>query len=121
MGFGKNNYAKVWEVDRKSDTLTKLRISTSRKNKKTEEYETDFSGFIACVGTACAGKAAKLKSGDRIQIGDCDVTNRYDKEKKVTYTDFKVFNFEVSGGNSNATTEPQPEVDDGEVDSRLPF
>lgn len=39
MGFRQNAYAKVWEVDRKSDTMTKLRISTSRKNKKTEEYE----------------------------------------------------------------------------------
>ena len=122
MGFNKGSYAKVWDVEPKSDTLTRLRISTSKKNKQTDQYEQDFSDYVACVGTACASKAARLSKGDKIRIGDSDVTNRYDKDKKMTYYNFKMFNFEVeSGSSANNNTEPQPEVDDGEVDSRLPF
>lgn len=125
MGFRTGAFAKVWEVKPISDTNVKLRLSVSRKNKQTGEYEQDFSGFVNAVGTAAAKKAGGLKEGDRIKIGDVDVTTKYDAEKKVTYTNFKMFSFELDG-DSNApkpnNTEPQPSVDSGEVDdSRLPF
>ena len=103
----------------------KLRLSVSRKNKQTGEYEQDFSGFVNAVGTAAAKKAASLKEGDRIKIGDVDVTTKYDAEKKTTYTNFKMFSFELDDSGSapkSNNTEPQPSVDSGEVDdSRLPF
>lgn len=105
----------------------KLRISISRKNKQSGEYEQDFSGFVNAIGTAAAKKAACLKEGDTIKLGDVDVTTKYDKQKEVTYTNYKIFSFEVDNGNSNpvpkaASNEPQPEVDGGEDDdSRLPF
>ena len=51
MGFRSGSFAKVWEVSPVNDTSTKLRISVSRKNKQTGEYEQDFSGFVMCVGT----------------------------------------------------------------------
>lgn len=122
MGFRTGAYAKVWEVEQKSDTSTKLRMSISRKNKQTGEYEQEFSGYVYAIGTAAAGKAAKLKEGDRIKIGDTDVTTRYDKEKKTTYTNYKIFSFDLDNGESYDTTSPQPEVDDGEIDdSMLPF
>lgn len=128
MGFRKESFATVWSVEPVSDTFTKARVSINRKNKQTGEYETDFSGFIGFFGTATAKKAACLKERARIKLGDVDVTNRYDKEKNVTYTNFKVFNFEMADGaqtqQTQSTTEPQPLVDDGEIDdsdSRLPF
>lgn len=129
MGFRTGAFAKVWEVTPVSDTSTKLRISISRKNKKTEEYEQDFGGFVHAIGTAAAKKAACLKSGDTIKLGDVDVSNRYDSEKKREYTNCKIFSFEVDNGSASksttnpaATTEPQPAVDGGEVDdARLPF
>lgn len=125
MGFRKDSYAKVWSVESMSDTSTKLRISTSRKNKESGEYEQDFSGFVTCVGTAAAKKAACLKEGDRIKLGDVDVTTRYDKEKKTTYTNFKVFSFDVEGSApapAEPHNDPQPTVDSGEADdNRLPF
>lgn len=104
----------------------KLRISISRKNKQSGEYEQDFSGFVNAIGTAAAKKAACLKEGDTIKLGDVDVTTKYDKQKEVTYTNYKIFSFEVDGGNTSApkaaSNEPQPEVDGGEADdSRLPF
>ena len=127
MGFRKDSFATVWSAEVVSDTLTKVRLSISRKNKQTGEYETDFSGFVSFVGTAAAKKAAALKEKDRIKLGDIDVTNRYDKERNTTFTNFKVFSFEMQGENAAAapaaaSTEPQPQVDGGEVDdSRLPF
>ena len=113
MGFRTGAYAKIWEVTPMSDTSTKVRLSVSRKNKQTNEYEQDFSGFVLAIGTAA----------ERIKLGDVDVTTKYDKEKKVTYTNFKMFSFEVEGDESSSqTTDPQPTVDDGEIDdSRLPF
>lgn len=125
MGFRKDTFATVWSVEATSDTLTKARISISRKNKQTGEYENDFSGFVSFVGTAAAKKAASLKERDKIKLGDVDVTNRYDKEKNTTYTNYKVFSFEMADSaqaQSKNSTEPQPQVDDGEVDEeRLPF
>ncbi len=124
MGFRTGAFCKIWEVTPMSDTSTKLRMSISRKNKQTGEYEQDFSGFVMAIGTAAAKKAANLKEGDRIKLGDVDVSTKYDKEKKVTYTNFKMFSFELDEGEAptSTTTEPQPRVDEGEVDdNRLPF
>lgn len=127
MGFRKESFATVWSVESVSDTLTKARISISRKNKKTGDYENDFSGFVSFIGTAAAIKAAGLKEKDRIRLGDIDVTNKYDKEKNITYTNFKIFSFEtqteIDGNEHQAdASTPKIPVDEGEIDdSRLPF
>ena len=129
MGFRTGAFAKVWEVTPMSDTSTKLRMSISRKNKKTDEYEQDFSGFVLAIGTAAASKAARLKEGDRIKLGDVDVSTKYDKDKKVTYTNIKMFSFETEGESSSSGSrstpppdDPHSGVDDGELDdNRLPF
>lgn len=123
MGFRSGSFAKVWAVEPKTDTNTTARISISKKNKQTGEYEQDFSGFVSFVGTATAKKAACLKEGDRIKLGDVDVTTSYNSEKKVTYTNYKCFSFDIEGSAPAApASEPQPTVDDGEVnDERLPF
>ena len=129
MGFRKDAFATVWSVEPVSDTMTRARISISRKNKQTGEYETDFSGYVSFVGSATAQKAAGLHEKDRIKLGDTDVTNRYDKEKNVTYTNCKVFSFEPASFDTNNrrqnNAEPQPQVDEGEMDDssldKLPF
>lgn len=123
MGFRSGSFAKVWTVEPKTDTTTTARISISRKNKQTGEYEQEFSGFVSFVGTATAKKAACLKEGDRIKLGDVDVTTSFNNEKKITYTNYKCFSFDIEGSAPAApVSEPQPSVDDGEVnDDRLPF
>ena len=103
-----------------------MRISISRKNKQTGEYEQDFADWVSAVGTAAAKKAACLTQGCRIKLGDIDTTHHYDEQKKVKYTNHKVFSFELADGDTPApksnNTEPQPSVDSGEVDdARLPF
>lgn len=126
IGFRSNAYAKIWEIQPISNTLTKLRISISRKKRGTDEYEQDFGGYVACIGTAAADKASRLSVGDTIKLGDVDVSNTYNKEKKVTYTDFKVFSFEL--GDAKEKSEEATEADSGEVEApdedygdRLPF
>lgn len=113
-----------------SETLTNARISISRKNKQTNDYETDFSGFVSFVGTSAANKALRLKERDRIKILKADVTNKYDKEKDVTYTNYKVFDFATQGEMNDATSAESAqtlnaiddgEVNDNEIDDRLPF
>lgn len=93
-GFRSNSYATVWSVERISDAMTKGRISISRKNRTTGQYEQDFGGFVSFAGTACASKALRLKERDRIKLGDVDVTNRYDKESGKSYTNFLIYSFE---------------------------
>ena len=105
-------------------------MSISKKNKQTNQYETDFSGFVRFIGTAHQ-RANTLKEKDRIKIGDCEVTNSYNKEKNVTYTNFAVFSFEDANSNgSNANTNHNAQskpnangfinIPDG-IDEELPF
>lgn len=131
--FKTGDYARVWEVTPISDTLTKLNISTSRKNKQSGEYEKDFSGFPVCVGTAAAGKASKLQKGDTIILGDVGVVNtRARNDGKGYYVDYKIFSFELAdndkkGGNSAAKPAAKAkkpayvEENSVEDDSELPY
>lgn len=122
MGFRNNSYAKVWDITPETETRTKLRISISRKNRQTGEYEDDFSGFVKCVGAKSAGDAAKLNPGDRIKIGDCDVNSKYIPEKKVTYYNFIIYSFEPMEDGLSAKKEEVEDPGDDIVKKReLPF
>lgn len=132
MGFRTNSWASVWSVEEGKGNTMKVRLSTSRKNKETNEYEQDFSGFCTFIGNAKA-KAEKLKPKDRIKLGDVDVTTWYSKEKCVEYTTYKVFDFETSNDTDNtskATNSAKGKkssgledvVEEGDVDEdNLPF
>lgn len=127
MAFRNGAYATVWEVKKGNGNFTDARISTSKKNKQTEQYETDFSGFVRLIGNAHQ-KAASLNEKDRIKLGDCEVTNHYDKEKKITYTNFAVFDFENANGGQQQTPVNNPQSDPmgfmniaPGIDEELPF
>lgn len=120
MGFGNGSWAKIWSVER-GDKSTKVRLSTSRKNKDTDEYEQDFSGFVTLAGTAHK-QAVNLKEGDRIQIGNCTVTSRYDKEKNKEYINFTMFSYEAGDGQSAPVkVENKTVVSANDQDDELPF
>lgn len=109
MGFRNGSYCTVWTVEPKTDAITKGRISISKKNKNTGEYVTDFSGFVSFIGSITAQKALKLKEGSRIKLGDVEVTNKYDKEKQITYTNFNIFSFDELEDSSKSTPKPDNE------------
>ena len=134
MGFRANAFAKVWTVEPVKDTITKCRISISRKDRNTNEYVQDFGGFVSFAGTAAAKKASLLKEGDRIRLKDVDVTNHYDKERNTTYTNFTCFSFdtdaEINAEEQGGRPTQQAQVpdfdvnygvDDGEQEAELPF
>lgn len=127
MGFRKGAYCTVWSVEQISNTMTKVKLSISRKDKNTDQYVTDFSGFATFTGTAAATKALALKEKDRIKLDDVDVGSKWDEDKKVMYYNFKVFSFDMADGSgsregSSQPSSPQPQVDSGVLDdSRLPF
>ena len=101
MGFRSNTHARVWSVEPGRGKFTKVNLSVSRKNKETGQYETDFSDFCMFIGEAHA-KAALLKRGDRIRLGDVDVSNRYDKAADKKYVDYKVFSFDLADAAGDA-------------------
>ena len=124
MGFRTGSYATVWEVRTGKGNYADVRLSISKKNKLTDQYETDFNGFVRFIGDAYQ-KATNLKERDRIKIGDCDVTNRYDKEKKTTYVNYAVFSFEdANNGNGQSVQKTDASsfvnVPDADMDE-LPF
>lgn len=126
MGFRQDaRFVKVWEVEDKGNYHI-VSLSTSKKNKETDKYETDFSNkFVRFIGTAHK-LAADLRVGDVIKLGSCEVTNKYDKEKNVTYTNYLVYSFEKEGDNSNSNQSAAKKDDSfmdipDDEDSELPF
>lgn len=106
MGFRQGAYAKVWRVEDKGN-YSVAQVSISKKNKDTDQYETEFQhNFVRLVGTAhdLGRNIEEVQGGTSIKITSCDVTNRYDKDKKKEFTNFVIFGFEFpdnnSGGNS---------------------
>ena len=106
MGFREGAFATVWEITNMSDNFSKIRVSTSRQDKKTDEYVTDFSGFVSLIGEAhkkvgLIEKALDHSDRCRIKLGACDVSNRYDKEAGREFTNFTAFDFEMIDGASS--------------------
>ena len=125
VGFRNSAYCKCWEVRPGQGNFTKVRLSTSRKNKDTGEYEQDFSGYVMMIGQAHA-KSQKLKEGDRIRLGDVDVTTTYNKEQKKEYVNYKCFDFSMAddnvGQSANAgRVDANPVEGDNDVDEEPPF
>ena len=107
MGFRTDSYAKVWEVKTKAEKYTDAKISISKKNKHTDQYETDFSAIVRFIGEAHK-KASELTQGSKIKVLSCDTTNKYDKEKQTTYWRCIVFDFEFTEDSVKATANSAP-------------
>lgn len=103
MGFRVGSYAKVWKIEEGNGKSSRVRLSVSKKNKQTGEYEQEFSGYCLFIGDAFA-KATALNEGDRIKLGDVDVTTWYKKETEKEYITYKVFDFEPADGATTTTT-----------------
>ena len=125
MGFRTGAFCKCWAIEPGKGNFMKVRLSTSRKNRDTGEYEQDFSGYVMMIGQAHA-KAQRLHDGDRIKLGDVDVTSSYNKEQKKEYINFKCFDFEMAddaAGPRAATgrVDDNPVEGDNDVEEELPF
>lgn len=104
MGFRAGSYARIWSVDDKGN-YSVAKMSISKKNKETNNYEVEFQeGFVRLVGSAHTFMQSinVPDKGYPVKISSCDVTNKYDSEKKRTYYNFVIFGLEDANGNSPA-------------------
>lgn len=102
MGFREGAFATIWEITSQGDKSSKVRMSINRKDKRTDEYVTDFSGFVSLIGEAhkklgMVDDALTQENRCRVKLGPCDVSNRYDADAKREYTNFTLFDFEIPG------------------------
>lgn len=122
--FSQGSYLKVWEITNKTDKYIDAQCSTNRKIAE-GQFEKDFGGFVRFVGHAY-NTMKNDEAGGSYKILSCGVRNTYDKEKKVTYNNFIVFDVEPSQNNNNSTAgASQPDnnfvsVPEG-LEDELPF
>lgn len=121
MGVRNGSYATIWEV-RDKGNYSDVRVSTSRKNKQTDEYEQDFGGYVRFIGEAHK-QAASLSERDRIKFGEVEITNNYVKEKNITYTNVACFTFEVvdESGKGSSAKKPSKKNIEESVEEDDPF
>jgi len=121
MGFRNGAYAKVWEVrPNDSGKSTSVRLSISRKVG--DGYEEEFSGYAAFIATA-NDRVATLKAGDRIKLGDVDVSSKYNPDKREKTFSFKVFSFEMADGAQGTARKkdnPLDAIEDGGLPDDFP-
>ena len=129
MGFSNGSYCKIKEVVEKHDNYSVCKITVTKKNKLTNEYELQFSAHCRFVGNA--HKSVPLKD-QRIKITSCDVTNCYkDKDGKLQFTknpQYVVFGYELQESQGASAPQFHNPYDNGinfedlsSSDSDLPF
>lgn len=132
-GFG--GFARIWAIEDMGN-YSVAKISTSKKRKDGDGYETDFQdGFVRLIGSAHErGKTLTVtEKGVAIQITSCEVTTPYNAKTKKSYTNYAIFSFNVPNdkdGSSSAKNSKKSsaktskaktaEVED-ESDDDLPF
>lgn len=125
MGFKQNGFAHIWKIENKGNYHV-AEMSTSKKDKETGQYETDWTNkFVRLVGTAHQ-QIEKMDISKNVKIGACEVTNKYDKEKNTTYTNYVIFGFEDANSGTSQPVKPA-QKDDGflnipdSISEDLPF
>lgn len=114
MGFKNNCFATAWtnkatnKVIDKFEKYAEVQLTTSKKKDNT--YETDFSGKVRFVGKAfTAIKDIELAEKDRLKLLEVEVTNKYDKDRRTTYTNYVCWDFECVNEPKKSAPQ-QPEV-----------
>ena len=110
MGFGVGNYCKIKEVVEKHDNYSVCKITVTKKNRVTNEYELQFSGHCRFVGNA--HKSVPM-ADQRIKITSCDVTNCYkDRDGNMQFLNkpqYVIFGYELQEvKNASAPTAYNP-------------
>lgn len=112
MGFrqadseGRGGFARIWSIEDKGN-YSVAKISTSKKRKDGDGYETDFQdGFVRLIGSAHEkGKTLTVtEKGIAIQITSCEVTSPYNAETKKGYTNYAIFAFNIPESKDNSST-----------------
>lgn len=95
-------FARLWNYTDKGN-FANARVSTSRKAGQDGNYETDFQDGFVCLSGEAYKKIKEIEvpdNGISIIITNCDVRSKYVPDKKTTYTNFYIYDFEVVDGSS---------------------
>lgn len=95
-------FVKVWNVEDKGN-FVKAKLQTSEKKQDGSYENSDW--FAAFVGGA-AQMAKGLSNGDQITITKGKLSNVYNKDKKTSYLNMAVFDFEVTRSNDLSNNKP---------------
>lgn len=99
--FSVGSYLKIWGVNDKGN-YAEVECSSSKKNKQTEKYETDFSSkFVRFIGEAYSKRPQK---DERVKITNCAVQNVYEKDGQKQYLKnpyYLVYDFERVADRNN--------------------
>lgn len=99
MAFGTGAILTVWGVVNRG-TYYEVDCSSSRKNRTTDRYETDFSSkFIQFCGKAANPPP---RERDKIKLINCSVQNCYEKDGQRCYLKnpkYVVFEYELADAN----------------------
>ena len=129
MGFSNGSYCKIKEVVEKQPNYTVCKLTITKKNKLTNEYELQFSAHCRFVGNA--HKSVPMKD-QRIKITWCEVNNSdKDKDGNQQFTknpQYVVFGYELQESQGASANVPYNPYDNGvnfedlsSADSDLPF
>jgi hypothetical protein len=116
--FSVNAYAKIKSVENKGN-YSVCKISTSKKDKATGKYETDFVGSVRFVGQA---HLQRPMQDQRIKITSCGVQNCYTKDDKLEFLKiptYIIFGYELQE-DSGAVSTPNP-ILEPITEDQLPF
>ena len=136
LRFGKSNYpqrATVWSVEDKG-TYGIVRLSTSRKDKRTGEYANSTWSFVRFVGNAYKN-IDKLEREMQISIVggisrepyvDPEISTRKDgrvwpKNESIVVFAWEIYEYEDNQGNTGIDTPPVVEEAEEEESSNTPF
>ena len=114
MGYKNNCFCTAWEnkatnkVINKYEKYAEVQLSTSKKVDG--QYKNDWSDKVRFVGKAFEKiKDIELAEKDKIKLLEVEVTNKYDKERKLTYTNYVCWDFECIDTPKQSAPQ-QPEV-----------
>lgn len=108
MGFGNGAYAKIKSVIKSTDKVTECKITISKKNPKTQQYELQFAGYVKFIGKA---HLQRPMENQRIKIVNCDVTNAYVKNGVLEFNQkpvFIIYEYELQDEQSTTHSYSQP-------------
>ena len=93
--FSVGTYATIWAIEDKG-TSSIVELSTSKKNRQTDQYETDFSNrYVRFTGSA--HQVVKgLGRKDKVRIDKCGVSISKNEATGKYYTNFLVFECSVA-------------------------
>ena len=110
--FSVGSYMSIFQIN-DNGRYALCNCASSRKNRETNAYETDFSGYVKFVKDAydVVKQYARESNGHevlaRVKITSCAVGDgKYDKEKKTKYYNFTVFQCEDMSGGNRDTNKP---------------